>query len=70
MTEDEHVYRIEALFAKMFDRLDNVDGRIDNLEREFIEYIDHNPIVDEQWAEERLRALEHDVKKVREEIWK
>jgi len=61
MTENEIIHHIESLFTQMFDRMDNVEGRMRSMEKDFMEYCEHNPKLDEQWAEERLRKLEADI---------
>ncbi len=64
MTEDEQLKQLESLFTQMFDRMDNIEGRMLTAEKDFAEYCDHNPKADEKWAEERLRALEYKVKEL------
>ena len=52
------IQRIESIFTQVSDRMDNIEGRMSTLEKDLTEYCEHNPKIDEQWAEERLRALE------------
>ena len=66
IAEDRMIFEIKALITRLYDKMDNLEDQVNGFYKEFIEYMEHNPKADEQWAEERLRALEHQVKELKD----
>ena len=50
----------------LLEKMSNIENRQYALEVEFIDYRERNPKPNNQWIEMRLRALEHEVKTLKE----
>lgn len=52
----------EADFVLTQERIDNVEAHCVSIEKDMAEYMERNPKGTDQWLEERVRALEEQVK--------
>lgn len=52
----------QSALTLLLERLGNIENRIGALENELITYMEFNPKGDSQWFEQRLRALEEEIK--------
>lgn len=57
----------DSTIALLMDNLSNLSNRIHAVEVAFVDFSEENPKSSSQWQEERLRALEHQVKAVKED---
>jgi polyhydroxyalkanoate synthesis regulator phasin len=66
---DVFVHRIElhqkSINTSVSERYNELERRIHSLEIDFINYTNSNPKTSISWTEERLRALEHQVKELK-----
>ncbi len=54
--------QVDKVMIQIQEKTENVLGRCAALEAMMVDYMEANPKVDDQWTEERLRALEMKVK--------
>lgn len=52
----------ENTMNTLLNKLINIENRLHGIECEFINYVEANPKTDDQWVEQRLRALEDQMK--------
>ncbi len=66
--DDDRVIRFSGVFSSidLFEQLENLKARCDSIQKDLCEYTEANPKYDDQWTEERLRALELKVKRMEE----
>jgi hypothetical protein len=59
-------YKMDLFETVYEERFSNLNGLVYSLQKDMVDYMQANPKCDDQWTEERLRALELKVKELQD----